>query len=107
MCHFDQNLPITLETDALDFAIAGVLSQEETGEVRPVGFYSHKLQQAELNFDTHDKELLAIVESLKAWRHFCIETTTPVRIITDHHNLKYFTSTKSQSETSTMGIIFG
>ena len=95
MCHFDPTLPIILETDASDFAIAGVLSQPQNDEIRPVGFYSRKLQPAELNYDTHDKELLAIVESLKAWRHFCIETVTPVRIITDHNNLKYFTTTKS------------
>ena len=95
MRHFDPSLPIILETDASDFAIAGVLSQPENDQIRPVGFFSRKLQPAELNYDTHDKELLAIVESLKAWRHFTIETVTPVRIITDHNNLKYFTTTKS------------
>lgn len=52
------------------------------------------MQAAELNYDTHDKELLAIIESLKAWRHFCMERSVPVRIITDHNNLKYFTTTK-------------
>jgi hypothetical protein len=93
--HFKQGLPIILETDASDFAISGILSQEHPDGVHPVGFMSRKLKQAELNYDTHDKEMLAIIESLKAWRHFCMETTKPVQILTDHNNLKYFMSTKT------------
>lgn len=92
--HFDAKLPIVLETDASDFAISGVLSQVHPDGVHPVGYYSRKLQVAELNYDTHDKELLAIIESLRAWRHFTMETPTPVRIITDHNNLQYFMTTK-------------
>ena len=93
--HFNSKLPIILETDASDFAISGILSQTHPDGVHPVGFYSHKLQAAELNYDTHDKELLAIVESLRAWRHFTMETSVPVDIITDHNNLRYFMTTKS------------
>lgn len=93
--HFWQGLPVILETDASDFAVAGILSQEYEDGIHPVGFMLRKLQQAELNYDTHDKELLAIIESLKAWRHFCMETEKPVTIMTDHNNLKYFTTTKT------------
>lgn len=56
---------------------------------------SKKMQPAELNYDTHDKELLAIIESLKGWRHYTMETSTPFEIITDHNNLKYFMTSKS------------
>lgn len=94
MRHFDNCQSITLETDASDFAISRILSQEHDDGLRPVGFFSRKLQPAELNYNTHDKELLAIIESLKAWRHFTMETKIPVRVITDHNNLKYFTTTK-------------
>ena len=78
MRHFDNCLPIVLETDASDFAISGILSQPYDDVLHPVGFYLRKLQSAELNYDTHDKELLAIIESLKAWRHFTMETKVPV-----------------------------
>jgi hypothetical protein len=64
--HFQQGLQIILETDASDFAISGILSQVYADGIHPIGFYSRKLQVAELNYDTHDKELLAIIESLKA-----------------------------------------
>ena len=93
--HFDKDLPITVETDASDFAIAGVLSQLHSDGLRPVSFFSRKLRGAELNYDTHDKELLAIVECLKGWRHFTMERKVPVEIITDHNNLKYFMTTKT------------
>jgi len=92
--HFDPALPIVLETDASDFALSGILSQQHSDGLRPVSFYSRKFQPAELNYDTHDKELLAIIECLTAWRHFCQNSRTPVSILTDHQNLKYFTTTK-------------
>ena len=94
MRHFDAQLPVVLETDASDFALGAVLSQEHPDGVHPVGFYSRKLKAAELNYDTHDKELLAIIEALKGWRHFCMGTKEPVKVLTDHMNLKYFTTTK-------------
>lgn len=92
--HFNPKLPIILETDASDFAISGVLSQVHSDGTYPVGYFSRKLKAAELNYDTHDKELLAIIESLKGWRHFTMETPEPIQIMTDHNNLKYFMSTK-------------
>ena len=63
----DPNIQFYLETDASDFALGGVLSQKDvSGRLRPVGFYSRKFT-AEINYDIHDKELLAIVDSLSHW----------------------------------------
>jgi hypothetical protein len=46
--------------------IAGVLSQEHLGNVwKPVGYFSKTMNPAELNYQIHDKELLAIVKSLQ------------------------------------------
>ncbi|RZK39669.1 MAG: hypothetical protein EOO61_07030 [Hymenobacter sp.] len=83
-----------LETDASDFAIGGILSQMHDDGQHPVGFYSRKLRHEEINYDTHDKELLSIIECFKAWRHFTMETPTPVTVYSDHNNLKYFMTTK-------------
>ncbi|KAJ1572108.1 hypothetical protein NDA15_004962 [Ustilago hordei] len=49
-----------VETDASDFAIAGVLKQEHEGRWHPVAFYSRKMSSAEKNYEIHDKELLAV-----------------------------------------------
>ncbi|SOV07998.1 uncharacterized protein UDID_17258 [Ustilago sp. UG-2017a] len=58
--HFDYHLPTRLETDASDFAIAGVLKQEHEECWHPVAFYSRKMSSAERNYEIHDKELLAV-----------------------------------------------
>ena len=60
----------------------------------PVAFLSQTLHDAELNYDTHDKELLAIFEVFKAWRHYLEGSSTPIDIVTDHKNLEYFSTTK-------------
>ncbi|KAH9246304.1 hypothetical protein BASA81_016167 [Batrachochytrium salamandrivorans] len=62
--------PFILETDASDFAISGVLHQhDQSNTLRPVAFYSRQMNNAERNYDIYDKELLAVVESFKHWRH--------------------------------------
>ncbi|KAG5721949.1 hypothetical protein E4T56_gene18387 [Termitomyces sp. T112] len=63
--HFDPSLPIVLECDASDYAIARILSQSNLGgkDLRPVTFYTQSMILAELNYNIYDKELLAIVEA--------------------------------------------
>jgi hypothetical protein len=49
---------------ASDFALGAVLSQEGDGRrLYPVAFYSKKISAADINYEIHDKELLAIVDS--------------------------------------------
>ncbi|GME32536.1 reverse transcriptase domain protein [Neofusicoccum parvum] len=48
----------------------------------------------ELNYDIHDKELLAIVTAFKEWRHYLEGATHQVMVYCDHKNLSYFTTTK-------------
>ena len=59
-----------------------------------VTFFSHKLQSAECNYDTSDQKLLTVVTSFKVWRHYLEEAQHLIWVITDHHNLRYFLSTK-------------
>ncbi|KAJ1044136.1 hypothetical protein NDA10_001847 [Ustilago hordei] len=90
--HFDYHLPTRLETDASDFAIAGVLKQEHEGRWHPVAFYSRKMSSAEKNYEIHDKELLAVVACLTQWRHMLAGLPSQLVILTDHEALKYFKS---------------
>ena len=95
MIHFNLTKEITLETDASDHAIGACISQKGNDEkLHPVAYYSRKLTSPELNYDVHDKELLAIVEAMKHWRMYLEGTTLPVQVFTDHKNLTYFTTTK-------------
>ena len=91
LLHPDINQPFILETDASAFAWGAVLSQENSeGKWRPVGCLSGGLTGAEMNYDTHDRELLAIIRALKAFRHWLTGTKYPFIILTDHNNLRYF-----------------
>ncbi|KAL7281605.1 hypothetical protein ACG7TL_004922 [Trametes sanguinea] len=93
--HWEPDRPLTIETDASDYAIAGILSiTSDSGELHPVAFHSRTLSGAELNYDTHDKELLAIFECFKTWRHYLEGSATPIDVVTDHKNLEYFATTK-------------
>ena len=92
---FDPEKEAILETDASDFAIGACLNQKnEQGKLQPVAYYSRKMSPAELNYDIHDKELLAIVEAFKGWRVYLEGTKYPVQVYTDHKNLVYWTTTK-------------
>jgi len=59
-----------------------------------VAFHLWKFQPAEINYDIHDKELLAIVDAFKHWRRYCEGAENQIQVFTDHHNLEYFTTTK-------------
>ena len=47
---------------------------------RPVAFISKLLSDTEQNYKIHDKEILAVVKCLEAWRHLLEETTTKFEI---------------------------
>jgi hypothetical protein len=95
LTHWMLNVPLIVEMDALDYAIAGILSIVcPNSEIRPVVFYSRTLTPLELNYDTHDKELLAIHEAFWTWRHYLEGSSEPVDVVTDHKNLEYFVTTK-------------
>jgi hypothetical protein len=102
---FDPAKPVIVETDASDYAIGACLNQEdEEGRQHPVMFHSRKLQDAELNYDVHDKELLAIVDAFKKWRVYLEGATHTVQVYTDHKNLQTFLhDERTQQTTSQMG----
>src|SRR5258706_6434607 len=98
LCHWAPDLRMMVETDVSDHAIAGILSvTTQDNEICLVAFFSHSLQGAEKNYDTHNKELLAIFEVFKNWQHFLEGSAEVIDTVTDHKNLEYFTSSKKLS----------
>ena len=98
--HFDPECHIQIETDASGYAIGGVFSQltsDDLGRWHPVAFFSQKMIPAETRYETHDGELLAIVEAFKTWRHYLEGSRHEVLVLTDHNNLRRFMDTKSLS----------
>jgi hypothetical protein len=54
--------------DAFDFALGVVLSQLGLDNLLyPIGFRFRKLSPVKINYEIHDKELLAIVDAFKEW----------------------------------------
>ena len=91
-----------VEADASDFAIGGQLGQrDDEGRLHPVAFFSKKLNGPELNYQVHDKELMAIVEAFKEWRHYLSGANHKVIVYTDHKNLTYFTTSKELNKRQT------
>ena len=84
-----------METDASDYALTAIFFiVNKDNEVHPVIFHSHTFTATELNYDTHDKKLLAIFKAFKIWRHYLKGLAYPINIVMDHKNLEYFSTTK-------------
>ena len=96
--HWDPESPIILETDASDRVLAAILSTRTDDKIYPIAFMSRAFSAVELNYDVHDKELLAIVKSFKKWRHYLKGVADPIEVYTDHRNLTYFSETKTLSQ---------
>jgi len=68
LTHWVPDAQLVVETDASDYALAAILSiMSKDNEIHPVAFHSRTFSTLELNYDVHDKELLAIFEAFKMW----------------------------------------
>jgi transposase InsO family protein len=92
--HYNYELESMIETDASDGVIAGILSQKHGEHWLPVAYFSKTMAPAECNYEIHDKEMLAIVKSLKEWRAELEGSAHRIRIYTDHKALEYFMTSK-------------
>jgi hypothetical protein len=86
----DPSVPFTVSTDASDYATGAVLQQDYGRGLQRTTYLSRKLNSAERNYPVHEKELLAIVHSVRQWRHHLQGAQHTVPVLTDHVTLKYF-----------------
>jgi len=75
------NKPFDIHTDAPDVPLGTVISQNDM----PIAFYSCKLNKAQHNYTVTERELLAIVETLKEYRNILLGQQ--IKVFTDHKNL--------------------
>ena len=96
LAHWILGTPLIIETDTLDYALAAILSTISLtdGEIHLITFHSQTFTPPKLNYDMHNKELLAIFEAFKIWCHYLEGSLTPVDMVTDHKNLEYSSTTK-------------
>ena len=100
--------PYVLEVDSSDYAVGGVLSQENSlGELRPVAFFSRKLQGSkglgQLAWSIREKETYAIVLILHKFRRWLASTVIEVRVLSDHESLKEWVTEDLNKMTSAVG----
>lgn len=97
LAHQDLTLQTFLEADYSSFTLGDTLLQEKNRVRRPVGFFSQKLNKAEINYDIHNKEILAIVSYLK-FQTPKLKTYSSFTIQTDYKNLEYFMTKRQLTE---------
>ena len=84
-----------METNASDYALAAILFiVNEDNEVHLVAFHSCTFTVVELNYNTYDKELLAIFKAFKIWQYYLEGLAYSINVVMDHKNLEYFFTTK-------------
>jgi hypothetical protein len=69
----------------------------EDGQWHPIAYWSRQLKGAEVRYETHGTEMLAIFAAFKHWRQYLEGSRHPIRVVTDHSNLRSFMNTKGLS----------
>ena len=78
---------LRLVTDASDTSMGSVLEQKVNSKWEPLAFFSRKFSPAQTKYSTYDRELMAIVESIK---HFIHDLEgRPFEVCTDHKLIIY------------------
>ncbi|GJY29159.1 reverse transcriptase domain-containing protein [Tanacetum coccineum] len=84
--------PFELMCDASDYAIGAVLGQRIEKPFRPIHYASKTMTEAESNYTTTEKEMLAVVYAFEKFRSYLIMNKSIV--YTDHSALKYLFAKK-------------
>ncbi|KAJ9539557.1 hypothetical protein OSB04_032290 [Centaurea solstitialis] len=86
----DWSLPFEVMCDASDWAVGAVLGQKREKIFHPIYYASKTLIDAQINYTTTEKELLAVVFAFDRFRSYLIGTKVIVH--TDHSAIKYLVS---------------
>ena len=87
----DNTKPFQTQVNSSLFATGGILTQMDTnGDCHLCAYLSKSLTKEQRNYDTGDRELLAIVCVLKEWWHHIQGSGHTTTILSDHNNLRHF-----------------
>ena len=82
-----------IDTDASDYGIGAILSQEQDGEEKVISYFSRTLSKAEQRYCVTRKELLAVVSAVKRFHHYIYGR--PFLLRTDHGALRWLLNFKN------------
>ncbi|KAK8686005.1 hypothetical protein V6N13_125033 [Hibiscus sabdariffa] len=88
----DWTLPFELMCDASDYAVGAVLGQRKGKVFHPIYYASKTLNDAQVNYTTTEKELLAVIFTFDKFRSYLLGAK--VTVYTDHSAIKYLLSKK-------------
>ena len=86
--------PVSLIVDMCQ-TIGGVVMQLQNKRLQVIAFWSGKFNSAQQNYLVHKRELLAIVQSMKQYRHLVLGI--PFDVYTDHKPIEYLMRQKNLS----------
>ena len=92
LVHPQPDAPTCIVTDASSGAVGAILQQKLDDQWCPLGYFSRKLNPAQRNYNTFDRELLAIYLAIKHFQHFV--EGRDFHIITDHKPLTFALNTR-------------
>lgn len=96
LAHPECDAKLAIFSDASNNTIGASLQQLKGKAWQPLAFFSRKLTPAQQKYSAYDRELLAIYESVKYFRHMV--EARDFTIYTDHKPLTFsFNSTKNKS----------
>ena len=84
--------PFEIMCDASDYAIGAVLGQRKDKKLHAIYYASRTLDEAQINYATTEKELLAIVFAIDKFRSYLVGSK--IIIYTDHAAIRYLLSKK-------------
>ena len=87
LAHPDPSAPLALVTDASTYAMGAVLQQRVRNTWQLLAFFSKKLNPAQQKYSAYDRELLAIYDAVRHFRHML--EARHFTIFTDHKPITY------------------
>ncbi|GBG82951.1 hypothetical protein CBR_g36477 [Chara braunii] len=83
----DPSLPFVITTDASQYGIGVVLQQDDGNGYRPVEFMSPRLPSEKVAASTYERELYALRQALKHWKHYLLGRH--FKVYSDHETLRW------------------
>jgi hypothetical protein len=85
ICYFDPERKFVVEIDASNLTVMGILSQSDNDSIlHSVAYCSRKYSLMEINYEIHDKELLAIFHAFKEWLPLLRDSLHTIEVSSDY-----------------------